>query len=440
APSRPSSLFSFSPAQLTVQEGANATFTCSFSNWSEHLVLNWYRLSPSKQNIKLASFHKGLSEPGRDPRFQVTRLPNGLDFHMSVLSARCNDSGLYLCGVISLSSKVQIQETPAAELRVTDRVLESLTLEPPTAHPRPSPRPASQFPGLAVGVTSVLVGVPVVLLLAWILATTCSRAMPDSERVSPQRLEEPEAKSSPWLPDEPLQHPLPLSIEKEEATAVPVFALDYGELDFEWREKTPTPEPPASCIHTEYATIVFPPSPGRRGSADSPQERSTEIGKLLSSYLEKKSELEDHSVHLLFSANRWEHVPSMKEKLGQGITLVVDRYAFSGVAFTSAKKNFSLDWCKQPDVGLPQPDLVLFLQLGVADAATRGEFGLERYEDRAFQKRALQSFQQLMGDSTLNWKVVDASRSIEDVHQEIRVLSEDAICNAAQRPLGALWT
>ncbi|XP_047401931.1 programmed cell death protein 1 isoform X6 [Sciurus carolinensis] len=247
APSRPSSLFSFSPAQLTVQEGANATFTCSFSNWSEHLVLNWYRLSPSKQNIKLASFHKGLSEPGRDPRFQVTRLPNGLDFHMSVLSARCNDSGLYLCGVISLSSKVQIQETPAAELRVTDRVLESLTLEPPTAHPRPSPRPASQFPGLAVGVTSVLVGVPVVLLLAWILATTCSRAMPEAGGAGSK--------------EQPL----------EEATAVPVFALDYGELDFEWREKTPTPEPPASCIHTEYATIVFPPSPGRRGSADSPQ-------------------------------------------------------------------------------------------------------------------------------------------------------------------------
>lgn len=28
----------------------------------------------------------------------------------------------------------------------------------------------------------------------------------------------------------------------------------------------------------------------------------------------------------------------MKEKLHQGITLVVDRYAFSGVAFTSAKE------------------------------------------------------------------------------------------------------
>lgn len=30
--------------------------------------------------------------------------------------------------------------------------------------------------------------------------------------------------------------------------------------------------------------------------------------------------------------------PSMKEKLRQGVTLVVDRYAFSGVAFTSAKE------------------------------------------------------------------------------------------------------
>ncbi|XP_012517399.1 PREDICTED: thymidylate kinase [Propithecus coquereli] len=178
---------------------------------------------------------------------------------------------------------------------------------------------------------------------------------------------------------------------------------------------------------------------GRRAELLRFPERSTEIGKLLSSYLEKKSEVEDHSVHLLFSANRWEQVPLIKEKLSQGVTLVVDRYAFSGVAFTGAKENFSLDWCKQPDVGLPKPDLVLFLQLRLADAALRGEFGQERYEDRAFQERALQCFQQLMGDETVNWKIVDASKSIEDVHEEIFALSEDAIRTAAQRPLGELW-
>ncbi|KAM9693419.1 thymidylate kinase isoform 2-T2 [Dama dama] len=145
-------------------------------------------------------------------------------------------------------------------------------------------------------------------------------------------------------------------------------------------------------------------------------ERSTEIGKLLGSYLEKKSEVEDHSVHLLFSANRWEHVPLMKEKLSQGVTLVVDRYAFSGVAFTSAK------------------------ELQLAEAAVRGEFGRERYESGPFQQRALQRFQQLLADPSLPWKTVNASRSIEDVHREIRALSEDAIRAAAHRPLGQLWT
>lgn len=68
-------------------------------------------------------------------------------------------------------------------------------------------------------------------------------------------------------------------------------------------------------------------------------------------------------------------------------------------------QNFSLDWCKQPDVGLPKPDLVVFLHLQLAEAAARGEFGHERYENRPFQERALQRFQQLMGDPSLNWQV-----------------------------------
>lgn len=68
-------------------------------------------------------------------------------------------------------------------------------------------------------------------------------------------------------------------------------------------------------------------------------------------------------------------------------------------------QNFHLDWCKQPDVGLPKPDLVVFLQLQLAVAAARGEFGRERYENRAFQERVLQRFHQLMRDPALNWKV-----------------------------------
>jgi len=115
-------------------------------------------------------------------------------------------------------------------------------------------------------------------------------------------------------------------------------------------------------------------------------ERSTAIGKVISDYLEKKIELEDHAIHLLFSANRWESVPKMKTLLAKGVTLVIDRYAFSGAAFTGAKAGFCLDWCRSADVGLPAPDAVFYLTLNPDVAATRGDFGGERYEDTDFQK------------------------------------------------------
>ncbi|CAL8344336.1 unnamed protein product [Gadus morhua 'NCC'] len=168
-------------------------------------------------------------------------------------------------------------------------------------------------------------------------------------------------------------------------------------------------------------------------------DRTTTIGKLISSYLENKSDLEDHTVHLLFSANRWELVPLMKKKLEEGTTLIIDRYAFSGVAFTSAKPDFSIEWCKAPDVGLPKPDLVLYLQLSPAAAAQRGEFGTERYETSSFQQRVQGRFEQLMDENSVNWQVVDASQSIDEVHGNIKRLSLSALTAAEHQPIAELW-
>ncbi|XP_071373667.1 thymidylate kinase isoform X1 [Centroberyx affinis] len=168
-------------------------------------------------------------------------------------------------------------------------------------------------------------------------------------------------------------------------------------------------------------------------------DRTTTIGQLISAYLEKKSDLEDHTVHLLFSANRWELVPLMKKKLDQGTTLVIDRYAFSGAAFTSAKPGFCLDWCMKPDVGLPKPDLVMFLQLNPSEAALRGQFGEERYETSVFQRAVQQKFEQLMKDPSVNWQVIDASQSVEDVHTDIKTRTLNAINTAENQPLGQLW-
>ncbi|KAI8353658.1 thymidylate kinase-like protein [Choanephora cucurbitarum] len=161
-------------------------------------------------------------------------------------------------------------------------------------------------------------------------------------------------------------------------------------------------------------------------------DRTTQTGKMIDSYLQQKSELDDHAIHLLFSSNRWEAMKDLKAKLDQGTTLVVDRYAFSGVAFSSAK-GLDLDWCKQPDVGLLSPDLVLFLDLTIDEAEKRGGFGEERYEKRELQIKVREEFFKLKED---NWKVnrvyenhrwiiniiyqfIEASQSKEKVEQAI---------------------
>lgn len=116
---RPWSPLTFNPPQLTVAEGDTATFTCSFSNKSDHFVLNWYRMSPQNQTHKLAAFPEDSPQPSRDGRFRVTQLPNGHDFRMSILATQRNDSGIYLCGAINLFPETRINESPSAELTVT---------------------------------------------------------------------------------------------------------------------------------------------------------------------------------------------------------------------------------------------------------------------------------------------------------------------------------
>ena len=66
-------------------------------------------------------------------------------------------------------------------------------------------------------------------------------------------------------------------------------------------------------------------------------DRTTSIGSVINSYLGCKKELDDHVVHLLFSANRWEVEREMVRTIMSGTSICVDRYAFSGVAFSAAK-------------------------------------------------------------------------------------------------------
>ncbi|KAG2209673.1 hypothetical protein INT46_004238 [Mucor plumbeus] len=167
-------------------------------------------------------------------------------------------------------------------------------------------------------------------------------------------------------------------------------------------------------------------------------DRTTQTGKMIDSYLQHKSDLDDHAIHLLFSANRWEAMKALSEKLNNGTTLIVDRYAFSGVAFSSAK-GLDLEWCRNPDIGLLTPDVVLFLDLTIDEAEKRGGFGQERYEKRDLQIKVREEFMKLKDDS---WKFIDASQSKDKVQQDIWNIietSKDHLINTIQPLQFNLW-
>jgi len=66
-------------------------------------------------------------------------------------------------------------------------------------------------------------------------------------------------------------------------------------------------------------------------------DRTTPIGQFINDYLSGRLEVNNQTLHLLFSANRWENYKKIEGTLLSGISIVCDRYWYSGVAYSMAK-------------------------------------------------------------------------------------------------------
>lgn len=126
----------------------------------------------------------------------------------------------------------------------------------------------------------------------------------------------------------------------------------------------------------------------------------------------------------LFKPTYYATSASIEQALQSGITVICDRYAFSGVAFSAVKPSLSYDWCKSPDISLPAPDLVLFLDVSPEVARQRGGYGEERYEKEELQMKVRNVFERIETDTSsvnknLTWQTIDASGSLEEVHSLI---------------------
>lgn len=172
--------------------------------------------------------------------------------------------------------------------------------------------------------------------------------------------------------------------------------------------------------------------------------RSSAIGRLINTYLTDttSTDISDEAVHLLFSANRWEQSASITAKLESGCTLVCDRYAHSGAAYSIAKL-LDEDWCKACDSGLPAPDCIIYLDIAPQDAAGRGDYGGERYEKIGFQKEVRGAFMDLMADDAqadvpIPWHIVNAMESVEAVQAQIAAIAEAVVASVQDTPVQKL--
>lgn len=144
---------------------------------------------------------------------------------------------------------------------------------------------------------------------------------------------------------------------------------------------------------------------------------------MINDYLKGDIEQEDHVIHLLFSANRWEAASSIRADIEAGTTVIIDRYYYSGCVYSAAKDNpsLSLTWARHAEVGLPRPDGVIFLEISPDEAAKRGGFGSERYENKRHQDRVRELFKEMseMPDESEEFVVIDADGSREDVARKV---------------------
>lgn len=145
-------------------------------------------------------------------------------------------------------------------------------------------------------------------------------------------------------------------------------------------------------------------------------DRTTPIGAIINDFLCKKINFPPETAHLLFSANRWECKEEILKSLYSGTSVIIDRYAASGAAYTAATTGKCLSWCKQPDKGLPSPDIVILLDVSNESQSLRHNWGDERFENTELQLRVASNYKKLI-DKT--WCVINADDDKSVIHSQI---------------------
>jgi dTMP kinase len=143
---------------------------------------------------------------------------------------------------------------------------------------------------------------------------------------------------------------------------------------------------------------------------------TTPIGLEIRAFLDGRRDYPAEAKHLLFSANRWEKKKEIESMVESGTIVVMNRYWQSNLIYGTAN-GMDEGWLLRLDKGLPKADMVIAILVKPGVTSKRAET-LDAFEsDLKFADRAYKNY--LKFAKKFKWKVIDGSKSREQVHQEV---------------------
>ncbi len=150
----------------------------------------------------------------------------------------------------------------------------------------------------------------------------------------------------------------------------------------------------------------------------------TPVGKEIRKYLDGKRKFSPQVIHCLLSANRWEKLDEILTAKEKNSVLIMNRYYHSNLIYGLAN-GLKQKWLENLDVGLPKADLVVLLDVTQKESfsrSPRNEKGTVMKRDKFEKNEQFSRKISKIYKTTANkkrWKIIDASKSKFEVHEEI---------------------
>ena len=144
---------------------------------------------------------------------------------------------------------------------------------------------------------------------------------------------------------------------------------------------------------------------------------STPIGKEIAKYLSGERKFPPQTIHCLLAANRWEKLNQILQAQSKNSVLIMNRYYQSNLVYGLAN-GLKQDWLENLDAGLPKADLVILLDVSQQESFNRKKTSRDKFEKN---KKLLMKISKIyrLTATKKRWKIIDASQSKDQVHQEI---------------------